>query len=318
MALSINEANTVSDKYYDKTLTQQIYEKSPLYAKLKAKGNVSTDGGVQIQWPIRYKKRETSGFVGARQQITYSQEETRTGAVLDWKYLINQQMISWDETVQNSGTPMIVNLIKDKTTELQEDMYDEWATALYKSSPGSNDFSSLHVIIDSGTTYAGIAVADAASWAATEDTSQTELVLYGNNSLSEQMNAATFGPSKPDLHITTRDLWSKFESLIEPQKRFYGNKGSSQLAKAGFTTLFWHDGEVVSDFHCTASHWWGIDTSKFKIVYHPKFNMKTSKWQALEQAGYPYAMVKTCAWVGNLKCTMRKTSFKFTALDYTI
>ena len=119
MALSISEANTVSSKYYDKTLTQQVYEKCPFYLKLKSIGNVSTDGGTQIQWPIRHSKLSQSGFVGPREQINYSQTETRTGAVLDWKYLVGENMISWDERVKNSGKPQIVNLIKDKTTELQ-------------------------------------------------------------------------------------------------------------------------------------------------------------------------------------------------------
>jgi hypothetical protein len=317
MALSIDEANTVSSKFYDKTLTQQVYEKCPFYVKLKSINNVSTDGGTQITWPIRYKKLDQTGFVGPREQVSYSQEETRTQAVQDWKYIVGQNMISWDERVKNSGKPMIVNLINDKTTEIREDMADVWSTALHATSAGANDFSPLAEIIDTGTTYAGIAVADAAEWAAgAEDSTTTELVLFGSGSLSYMINQATFGNNKPDLHLTTRDLWSKFESLIEPQKRYY-NKDTA-LAKAGFTSLQWHDAEIISDVYCQSSYWYGIDTKQFEIRYHPDYNMLTSKWFKLEQAGYPYAMAKTCAWAGNILCRMRKTSFKFTALDYTI
>jgi hypothetical protein len=316
MALSIDEANTVSSKFYDKTLTQQVYEKSPFYVKLKSMGNVTTDGGTQITWPIRYRKLDQSGFVGPREQVSYSQKETRTQAVQDWKYCVAQNMISWDERVKNSGKPMIVKLIDDKTTEIREDMGDTFATAIHAVTPGSDDISSLPEIIDSTTTYAGITVTDAAEWAATEDSTQTELVLFGDASLSYMVNQATFGNDKPDLHLTTRDLWSKFESLIEPQKRYY-NKDTA-LAKAGFTSLQWHDAEVISDVYTQTGYWYGIDTNKFEIRYHPDYNFKTSKWVSLEQAGYPYAMSKTCAWSGNIKCNMRKTSFKFTALDYTI
>jgi len=316
MALSIDEANTVSDKFYDKTLTQQVYEKSPFYVKLKSMGNVSTDGGTQIQWPIRYKKLDQTGFVGPREQVSYSQVETRTGAVLDWKYLVSQNLISWDERVKNSGKAQIVSLIDDKTAEIREDVADKFATALHAVTPGANDPSSLPQMIDSTTTYAGIAYTDAAEWAATEDSSTTELVLFGSGSLSYMMNQATFGNDKPDLLLTTRDLWSKFESLIEPQKRYYAR--DSALGKAGFTTLQWHDAEIVSDVYTQSGYLYGIDTNKFKILYHPKFNFKTSKWFALEQAGYPEAMAKTCVWAGNVKCTQRKSSFKFTNLDYTI
>jgi len=317
MALSIDEANTVSDKYFDKTITQQVYEKCPFYAKLKSIGNVSTDGGTQIQWSIRYKKSNLGGFIGPRDQVNYSQVETRTAAVLDWKYLHNHAMISLDEQTKNSGKPQIINLLSEKATELREDMMDDFATALYATSPGSNDISSLYEIVDTGTTYAGIAVADAAEWAAAnEDAATTELVLYGSGSLSYNINQATFGPNKPDLHLTTRDLWSKFESLIEPQKRYYSTQ--SAMAKYGFTAIGFHDAEVISDAYCPASAWFGLDTKQFEIRYHPKYNMKTSPWQSLEQAGYPYAMVKNVIWAGNILCRMRKTSFRYTALDYTL
>ena len=317
MALDIDEANTVSSKYFDKTLTQQVYEKCPFWVKLKAKGNITTDGGTQIQFPIRYQKQGKTGFVGPRQQVTYEQIETRTSGVLDWKYLFAHAMISWDERVKNSGKAQIVNLMADKTEEMRQDMLDVFGTAIHAASPGTNDISSLPQIIDSTTTYAGIVYTDAGEFVGSEDTSTTELVLYGSGSLSYMMNLATFGPDKPDLILTTKDLWSKFESLIEPQKRYYGDKDSA-LGKAGFTSLKFHDAEVVADVYTTAASLYGIDTSKFEIRYHPEFNMKVSKWTPLEQAGYPYAMVKTCPWVGNILCRMRKTSFKYTALDYTI
>lgn len=317
MALSIDEANAVSTKYFDKTITQQVYEKSPFYVKLKSKGNVSTDGGTQIQFPIRYTKLGKASWVGPRDQVAYTQKETRTGAVLDWKYLYGNAMISWDERVKNTGKQQIVNLMRDKAEELGDDMKDGFASALWDITQDSDKPSSLFTIIDATTTYAGIAYTDAAEWVAgVEDSTTTELVLYGSGSISESMNACTFGSDKPDCIFTTRDLWSKFESLIEPQKRFYAK--DTAMAKAGFTSLAFHDAEVVSDVYITAAYLYMIDTSKFKIRYHPQFNMKTDPWVKLEQAGYPYAMVKNCAWVGNIACNMRKTSGKYTTLDYTI
>jgi len=318
MALDIAEANAVSSKFFDKTMTQDVYEKSPFYVRLKSKGNVSTDGGTQITWPYRYKAQGKTSFVGPRQQMTYEQIETRTQAVLDWKYMFAHAMISWDETVKNSGKSQIVNLLSDKATEMREDMLDVFATALFATTPGANDISSLNEIVDGTTTYAGISYSDAPQWkAANDDGTKTELVLYGASSLSYAMNQATFGSDKPDLILTTRNLWSKFESLIEPQKRYYGDK-NSDLGKAGFTTLQFHSADVVSDVYCTDAYMFGLDTKQFELRYHPKFNMTVSPWDKLDQAGYPYAMVKKCPWVGNLMCRQRRSNFKFSTLDYTI
>lgn len=317
MALDIAEANAVSSKYFDKTITQQIYEKCPFYVTLKSKGNVSTDGGTQIQFPIRYQRLDKAKWVSARDQVTYEQKETRTSGVLDWKYLHGHAMISWDERVKNTGKPQIVNLMRDKTEELMQDLKYAYSTALWDTSASSDAISSLDDIIDTGDTYAGITVSDVSEWAAgNEDSSTEEVVLYGSGSISYAMNACTFGNDQPDMIVTTRDLWSKFESLIEPQKRYYDKDGA--LAKAGFTALQFHNAKVVSDVYVSSGYMYLIDTDQFEIRYHPKFNMKVSKWQALEQAGYPYAMVKNCAWVGEVCCKMRKTSGKFSNLDYTI
>src|SRR6185295_14799633 len=107
MALSVDEANTVSSRYFDQTITSQVYEQSPYYSKLKSNNAVTWNGGTQIQWPIRYAKLNATQAVTPRSQVVFSQLETRTAAVLDYAYYIGQGMISWDERVKNVGKPQI-------------------------------------------------------------------------------------------------------------------------------------------------------------------------------------------------------------------
>ena len=314
MALSIDEANTVSTKYFDKTLTQQVYEKSPLFAKLKSAKKVTTDGGNKIQFGIRYTTLGRAETVDAREQITYTQKETRTAGDLDWKYYIGQSMLQWDERVKNTGKPQIINLMADKTEEMRQDMFNKFQTDLYNTTQASKSFSGLDEIVDSADTYAGITVSDVAEWAATEDSSTTKLVLYGTSgSFAHQMNEATFGPDKPDLVITTRDLFNKFESLVEPQIRYE----SGAMGKLGFTALQYHGADVVADYACTDEYMYGLCTKYFEFRVHPDFNFKPSKWEELLQAGFPHALVKIVSWAGNLCCKMRKVNFKYSALDYT-
>ena len=314
MALSIDEANTVSTKYFDKTLTQQVYEKSPLFAKLKSAKQVTTDGGNSIQFGIRYTELGRAETVDPREQISYTQKETRTGGNLDWKYYVGQSMIQWDERVKNTGKPQIINLMADKTEEMRQDMFNKFQTDLYATTQASKSFSGLDEIVDSGDTYAGISTTDATEWVAIEDTSTTKLVLYGTaGSFAHRMNQATFGPDKPDLVITTRDLFNKFESLIEPQLRYE----SGAMGKLGFTALKYHGAEIVSDYACTDLYMYGLCTKYFEFRVHSDFNFKTDKWDDLKQAGFPQALVKLVFWTGNLCCKMRKVNLKYSALDYT-
>jgi hypothetical protein len=315
MALSIAEANTVSKNYFDKTLTQQIYERSAFVARLKEKENIVCDGGVQIQWPIRHSKLNATNSVTPRSQIAYSQKETRTAAVLDWTYYVGQAMISWDERVKNVGQGQIINLIKDKTEELAQDMFDYFTTDVFATSAVTTKIAPLPVIV-SASTYGGIAVADAAEWTAgLADTTTTRLVLYGSSTcLAKAINSSTFSPDGPDIIITTRDLFNKLESLIEPQTM----RSDDGLQNAGFTNIKFHGVPVVGDAKMTAAMMLGLDTSAIELRYHPDFNWKVDDWSDLKQAGFPNALVKTVCWVGNLVCKRRKTNFKFTVLDYTL
>ena len=320
MALGIDEANTVSDKFYDKTITQQVYEKSPLFYKLKQEKKVRWDGGTQIQFAIRYNTLDSAINVNPREQIEFGQKETRTGGVLDYKFTVEDAMISWDERVKNTGKPQIINLLREKTDELQQDMFNKFQSDLYNTTQSSKAFSGLDEIVDAGDSYAGIAVADASEWAAIENTSATELYLYGDStSLSHQINLATFGPDKPDLIVTSRDLYNKAESLIQPQERFE----DTMMADAGFTTVKFHGIPIVGDYALDAStagsgtYMYGLCCKYFEFRCHPDYDFKTTPWKELFQAGYINAMAKAVSWAGNIVCKMRKVNFKYTALDYT-
>jgi len=315
MALGIDELNTVSKKYFDPTLKQQVYDDSPFMALLKKRHQIKLGGGVKIQWGIRYQSLALADATDPRAQIIFQTKQTRTGAELDWAYYTVPAMLHWDEQAKNSGPGRIVNLLEDKTKEQKEDINDVLCTALFSTSPATaNDIQPLDDIVDSATTYAGIAVSDAAKWAAQENSTTTTLNIFGTSSLTYYRNLCTFGKNLPSLHITTRDLASKFESLLQPQQRYE----DKEMANLGFANVTFYGKPVIGDYYCPANAWFGLDIGQFELFVHKDYNFDTGKgWFSLEQAGYPNAVGRVVSWQGNLKCYCRKTSFKYTALDYT-
>ena len=312
MALSISELQAVSKKYYDETCTQQVFDEDPFLALLKSRHKVTISGGESIQFPIRYTKLGLAGGTGFRTKVDFSTKETRTGGVLEWAPVQGYTMLHWDERVKNAGEGKIVNLAKEKAQEMTEDFQDALSTMLWGTS--TSYIAPLSQIVDSSDTYAGIAVSDASAWAATEDGSTTVMKLYGSGSLSYSRNAATFGKHMPTHHFTTRNLASKFESLMEP-KQIYEDK---EMANIGFRAITFHGCPVIGNPYVSAGDWYGLDMTVFELVVHKDDNLKVSDWFSLEQAGYPRAVAKYMSMVANLKCVMRKSNFKYTALDYTL
>ena len=313
MALGITELNTVSKRYFDKTFTKQVYEASPFYAILKSKHKIILSGGTRIQWPIRYRKYGMADATNPRAQVMFESKGTRTAAVDDWKTYRVQTMMHWDEQLKNAGLGKIVDLEKDKAEEAAEDLVDILTTALYATSQGTHDLTPLSTIVDSGTTYGEIQVADASEWAS-QETTQTKLLLAGQYSLSYYRNLCTFGKRQPTHHFTTRDNATKYEFQLQPQQRYE----DKETANLGFSNVTFYKKPVIGDDHCTTNYWYGLDIDAFELIVHEDWNFNTGKgWFSLEQAGFPQSIAKVCAWAGNLKCNMRKTSFKFTAMDYT-
>lgn len=315
MAVSIAEADSVSTKFFDKTITQQVYEKSPVFSKMKADKQIITDGGTSMQWPIRTAKLNNAKSTGPRARVDFTSKETRTGGDIPWVYYDTTNVIHWDERVKNNGKEKIINLLKDKAEEALEDIRDLLYQSIFATTTAvsGTDMETLDRIIDSAATYGGVAVADAASWAGIEDSSTTTLKLYGEGSLSVHRNSATFGPDEPTMHVTTRNLFSKYESLLQPQQRYE----DKQMVNLGFSNLTFNRKPVVSDVFCPSGYWYGIDMSCLELRVHTDNNLDVGSWFKMEQAGYPKALGKYICWVGNLLARRRKSSFKLSALVHT-
>ena len=313
MALTYSELNTVSKQYYDDEITQQIYEASPFWMRMKKKNKVSYSGGIEIQFPTRYRKLNTAKAIGPREQIIFTGRDTRTAAVIPWTYYTAYTTLEWDERIKNAWKGKIIDLARDKARELKEELADQLATdVVTDTSQGTNALVPLDDIIDSATTYGGIAVSDSASWLATEDSSTTTMTLYGSGSLGYMFNQTTFGQDHPTCYFTTRDLLSKLESLLQPQIRYE----SDEALDKKFPNVIYQGGACFGDVYMPANAFYGVDENAFEVAVKSGED-RTMEWFSLEQNGRPNTLAKASFWVGNIKCNMRRTSFKYTALDYT-
>ena len=311
MALTVAEADAVSTAVYDKKMVQNAYDEVFFFAKLKKEDKVIQSGGNDIRWPIRYAKLGTADAVDWDDQVTFEKVETRTSPVLEWAPYRARTLLTWQEDSTNqAGKQRIVNLIEDKTKELMEDMLDNLATDLFATSLTTGNIIPLSTIVDATDTYAGVSVADAATWLSTEDSTSTQLT---RGLLNTNVAATQFGTHGPTVHITTRALVGKFDNLIGASERWH----DEETANMGFPHLTLYLKPVMGDAFQQSTYWYGLDMSSFELWVMKGNNMATSEWKELFQAGYPDSMAKVCKMVCNLVCRRRKTNFKLSALTGT-
>ena len=329
MAFTYTEAQTVSDMGFDESLHKNVYDDYPFWKKLALNEQIESKGGGRSwTWPVRVKKLDRVNAVGPRDAVSFIDKETRTLALVNPKYYVGSAVIPWDKARENKGKAQLIDLIADKTEELRDDFMDRLNTDLWTSNPNGNGIEPLSSIVDSSTSTASAGITptdcDTGSWVAKEDSATTKLELYGGlygtsiyQSISSMVNACKFGKNGVTMHLTTRELRSVFESLMEAHQVFNAKLGDKQMADAGFENVAFHGVGVFADTYVPAGSWYGLDMKSLAILKDPESYMEVTKWAPISTE-YPKAMQKTMFAVLNLKWEMRRTSFKFTALDATL
>jgi len=329
MAFTYSETQAVSDMGFDDKITQEVYDAHPFWKKLALNEQIeSGGGGTKWTWPVRVKKYGKANAVGPKDKIEFIDKETRTLAAVDPKYYHGNVIIDWAKQRENKGKAKLIDIVKEKSEELKEDFMDRLNTDLWTANPNGSGIIPLSTIIDSSTSTAVAGITptdcDTGAWVSQEDSATTKLELYGGlygtstyQSLSSMCNAAKFGGNGPTMHLTTKDLRSTFESLLEAHQQFNAKLGDKQMADAGFENVSFRGVGVFDDPYVPAGSWYGIDMDAFAILKDPDSYLEVTKWDKISNE-YPKTMQKMMFAVLALKCIRRRTSFKMTALDSTL
>lgn len=328
MAFTYSEAQAVSDLGYDDKMHDQVYDSTPFWMKLKLNDQIeSSGGGRQWTWPVKVKKYGKANAVDPNDRINYVGKTTRTMAYVEPKYYVGSSVISWQENQQNKGKAKIIDLVANKSEEVMDDFIDRLNTDLWTANPNGLGIEPISSIVDSSTSTASGGITptdcDTGAWVSAEDSSTTKLELYGGvygtttyNSISSMTNYAKYGGNGPTMYLTTKDIRSVFESLLETHQIFE-KLGDKQMADAGFKNVSFHGIGVFDDPYVPAGSFYGLDMKALAIFKDPDSYLQVTKWEK-HSTEYPKAMVKAMFAVLNLKWERRRTSFKFTALDASL
>jgi hypothetical protein len=319
------QINAISSQYFDNTLRKVVYQESVLLKRMMKNHKVKVKGGNVIQWPLRVKKLGTSGAVDPRVALTFNTTDTRVAAQLGWKFYYGTTFINWDEILMNQGKPQLVDLVKDKSEEIKEDMTDALIDDLYAT--GAQDemkIMSLDNVIGVDT-YAGIDpdadIDDPTRWKSIvwredvegADTGDGALGFFTAPSngvaLADIINSASFNDERPTLIITTEEIYTKIEAYQENKRQKTSDDG---LIKLGYDNVKFKNIPVVSDKRCPEGHIFGINEKQLELVVHPDYDMAVDSWKPHEQ--WPNSLFKQMSFAGNLKAPTRHTHFKITGI----
>lgn len=249
-------------------LVDNIFSARPFVYFLKQAGQIRTiSGGSKIVLPLLYAQNGTAASYSAYDSITTTAQTGITAAEYNWKQYAATISISGIEEAQNNSEEQIINLLEAKTFQAEESItekFDEMFITSDGTGNSNKDWLGLAKLVkdSSSTNIGGINQATDTWWApGHKNTTATALTLA---QMRTAYNTVSVGNDQPNVILTTRTLFEKYEDLLQPQERFMDSK----TADGGFQNLLFKGAPIVYDNYVTAGDVYFLNTKYIRLVGH--------------------------------------------------
>lgn len=314
MAITVEQANAVTTKYFSKQFTENVYRMCTLLALLKDKKKIIT-GGTEARFPINYRELGTAEAHGPREQISFQSKDTVTAVETDWSWYDATNIMWRDEIAENVGEPVIIDLMRRKTKELVEEMSTKMGRDLYKENVNGKGFNWLGALIGTQA-FGGVDEPTFRSRTLTPTSGTIKMYGSGNDSVSRVINQTLFGGQKcTDILVSPMIKTMIEETWVDKGARFQMTESKRKI-ELGLDSFRFMGVDFVADEFAAETgiegDMYGIDTENLFCYVHPNASSE-GKWVETTVGGYPQSKVRVNTWVGQLTTTRRRTMFKSSA-----
>ena len=249
-------------------LVDNIFSARPFVYFLKQAGQIRTiSGGSKIVLPLLYAQNGTAASYSAYDSITTTAQTGITAAEYNWKQYAATISISGIEEAQNNSEEQIINLLEAKTFQAEESItekFDEMFITSDGTGNSNKDWLGLAKLVkdSASTNIGGINQATDTWWAPGHKN-----ITAGALTLAQMRtayNTVSVGNDQPNVILTTRTLFEKYEDLLQPQERFMDSK----TADGGFQNLLFKGAPIVYDNYVVAGDVYFLNTKYIRLVGH--------------------------------------------------
>jgi hypothetical protein len=259
VALTYSQLVTQTIQIHLKTLRDNFHTHNRVLERIMKKKEVQA-GGRSILQPIKYAALTNAGSFDPYATYPITNNEKVTNAEFEWaSYQASIQLFGYDIAVNQAGPQQILNMIKEEFMSAEESLADAVATDLFTGTAAPT-LVGLQTAIDSTSTYGGVAVADAAVWAAQESAMATlDLTTMGT-----YMRLASDNKDEPNLIITTKTVVGLYEKQLTPIQII----ANSVTGDSGFQMLKFHGADIYYDNNCPAGEMYMLNENyiRYKVM----------------------------------------------------
>lgn len=245
---------------------------------MKEKGKIKTDasGGYEIAIPLSHSENSTYQRYSGYDTLNVGASDVLSAAKYDWAQVALHVTASGRELRMNNSEERMINLVKSRIDVAMATAANNLSVDIYSDGSLSNQIGGLQSLItaDGTGTVGGIVAGTYTFW----KNKFSEITAGGASAitfanLKATMNAQwllqTRGNDKPDLLVSSQDLYAIYESGLQDNQRYMDAK----MASAGFETLKYKTSNIIFDdntnFSTTAEIMYFLNTDYLYLMEHP-------------------------------------------------
>jgi hypothetical protein len=276
---------------------------------MKERGNIKTDaaGGYEIAIPLTQAENSTYQRFSGYDTLNIGASDVLSAAKYDWRQVALHVTASGRELRMNNSEERLINLVKARMDVAMSTAANNMSVDLYSDGALSNQIGGLaHLITADGTgTVGGIVSGTYTFWKNKFGEIATDATVYANvrKAMNLQWLAQTRGNDKPDLIVSTHDLYSVYEGGLQDNQRYE----DSRTAALGFSSLKYKSSNILfddnSNYGTTAELMYYLNTKYLYLMEHPE-----ARWTEDDEKTpiNQDAVVVPIYWMGQL-CTSNRS-----------
>ena len=269
-----DEILTTTIANYRNKMVDNIFSRRSLAYFLKEKGRVQMeDGGVKIVEQMILTLAQGQGSYAGYDTLSTATSDTGTAAEYPWKQFYGTVAIDGLSEMKNSGANVLIKLLQEKVSQAEETMLENLNTMWFGNGTGNGGKDMLGLSALVGDNLSAITTVGGIDCTLAENIKWRSYIrrLTGANNFSQAhwrkaINTVTFGSKKPEIAITTQDVFERYEGELQPSVRYE----DVDAANAGFTNLTFKKIPIMFDDAATAGDTTFLNLEFLRIVGHSK------------------------------------------------
>jgi hypothetical protein len=257
-------------------------------------------GGLLIEEPLEYATNPNIGSYSGTDTFATADHEFATKAQFGMKDLYVSTVLTGDDLDKCSGPDAVLDLARSKMKNAERSLVKEFTRQLFTDGTGnsSKDITGLLAVCDDGTnvaTYGGIPRTAETWWKA----KYTALSDYISIAAIQAMDGdLTDGQIRPQLRVTTQDIWDDLYELLTPYQRA---NAAELTAKFGFNAINLNGIKIVVDAQCPSGQMLFLNFDFLHLRPHKRYaEFRFTGWKEPTNQD---TKVAQHLWKGNLTCS---------------